>query len=429
MAIGNLSEQDFVEILKRELHPSQPIRSFEHLYGRERQLESIKQALYTPGRQIFIFGDRGVGKTSLAQTAAIQHQSSDKEPIFVSCERRSTFGEVLANILRKMLPVPTQSSQSVVHGGEMSLPGVGKYSGQVKTELQAIGDTSNINNAITLLKYHGASHSKRPMVVIDEFDLLDSPEERQRFADFIKQVGDQEVPVQFIFCGIGTSLDELLNAHTSCYRYLESIELQRLIWSPREEIITRSAEALGIEVDDHSKFRITAISDGFPHYVHLVCLKLYWEMFNDPSQLETSTPDRYAQAINEAVRGIEPHLRRSYDKATMKDRDEYQEILWAVADHSDLTRNTKDIYRSYERIMDVRNKEPMSWRRFIAKLNVLKNENYGSVLKSERRSWYGFSENIVRGYVRLRAEDLGCPLALEHGGPRPLTKIPTLLRG
>ena len=37
------------------------------------------------GRNIFIFGERGVGKTSLAKTAANQYQSSDREFIDVSC--------------------------------------------------------------------------------------------------------------------------------------------------------------------------------------------------------------------------------------------------------------------------------------------------------------------------------------------------------
>jgi NAD(P)-dependent dehydrogenase (short-subunit alcohol dehydrogenase family) len=31
-------------------------------------------------------------------------------------------------------------------------------------------------------------------------------------------VGDQSVPVKLLFCGIGSSLSDLLDAHHSCYR-------------------------------------------------------------------------------------------------------------------------------------------------------------------------------------------------------------------
>src|SRR5208282_6571100 len=63
MAIGTLDETTFVKILQQHLRPSSPVDSFEHLYGRERQLEQIKQAMYSPGRHVFVYGDRGVGKT------------------------------------------------------------------------------------------------------------------------------------------------------------------------------------------------------------------------------------------------------------------------------------------------------------------------------------------------------------------------------
>src|SRR5690349_21737323 len=70
MAIKRLDQERFVQILQQHLRPSSPIESFEHLYGREKQLEQIKQAMFSPGRHVFIYGDRGVGKTSLARTAA-----------------------------------------------------------------------------------------------------------------------------------------------------------------------------------------------------------------------------------------------------------------------------------------------------------------------------------------------------------------------
>ena len=255
---------------------------------------------------------------------------------------------------------------------------------------------------------------RRPVVIVDEFDLLKTEHDQRLFAEFIKQLGDQSVKVAFIFCGIGQSLDGLLSAHASCYRYLEGIELKRLHWSGRREIIDRSSQSLGVAVNEDSRFRIAAISDGYPHYVHLICKKLYWHLFSLPEPVLVATPDHFMVAVRNACASIESHLRLAYDQATMKDDDVYQEILWAVADHYELIRNVDAIPRSYQRIAGEYGKDPLGRTKFVAKLNNLKRERHGCILRSSRRSWYEFSENMLRGYVRLRAEDRGIRLALEH---------------
>src|ERR1700685_4584476 len=97
--INNLSEPEFAEILHRNISPTVPIQSEEHLFGRTKQLNLVQQALYAPGRSIFIYGDRGVGKTSLAQTVAFSHQSATHEPVLLACTPRTTFEELMADAL------------------------------------------------------------------------------------------------------------------------------------------------------------------------------------------------------------------------------------------------------------------------------------------------------------------------------------------
>ena len=51
--------------------------------------------------------------------------------------------------------------------------------------------------------------------------------------------------------------------------------------------------------------------------------------------------------------------------------------------------------------------------------------SHGAILKIERRGWVMFSENLIRGYVRLVAEGGGVRLALEHE-PAPPPKALTV---
>src|SRR3979490_2606956 len=104
MTLERLPEEKFAEIMGRVLSPSRAIETPELLKGRDDQLQEIRRAWYQGGRQIFIYGYRGVGKTSLAQTAAHQHQSADAAPIRVICEKGTTFSRVMHDIFSRAFP-------------------------------------------------------------------------------------------------------------------------------------------------------------------------------------------------------------------------------------------------------------------------------------------------------------------------------------
>src|SRR4051812_41667430 len=125
-----------------------------------------------------------------------------------------------------------------------------------------------------------------PIVVFDEFDLVTDDRDKQLFADLIKQISDQGIGVKLIFKGIGRSISDLLKVHNSTARYLKTIELQRLDIDSRLEIINDCADALKLEVSRDTAIRIAMVSDGFPHYVHLICEKMFWHLFNKPDAVD-----------------------------------------------------------------------------------------------------------------------------------------------
>jgi hypothetical protein len=101
------------------------------------------------------------------------------------------------------------------------------------------------------------------------------------------------------------------------------------------------------------------ISDGFPHYVHLITEKLLWQVFEDTEELHRSQPPHYSKAVAAAVVDIEPHLKAMYEKASMKYKSDYESVLWAVADHHELKRRSTDIFASYTRIMRTMGEEAL----------------------------------------------------------------------
>ncbi|WP_250478862.1 MULTISPECIES: ATP-binding protein [unclassified Caballeronia] len=429
MAINNVDEDELFRVLNTELSASYPVTSPEHLYGREVVLERVRTSLAMLGRQIFIYGDRGVGKTSLAQTAAFRYQSADDSPVITSCHKDSTFETVMQDVIRKLRrddPYVTKRTAQTKTGltggltkGPLSLGMTGEKSAQKEeTPTPAVPDA---NAAATLMLHEARGNSTQRLVVIDEFDVMGTAQ-RSHFADFLKQVGDQRVPVKFIFCGIGETVDDLLEAHGSANRYFDGVKVERLNVTSRWEIIDNSAKALGLSVDDEVRHRIAAISDGFPVYIHRICEKLYQVVFNLEPTIEVIDVTHLDAAITETILSIEHFIRKPYDSAIMRDDgDALERILWALADHSDLTRTQKSIHVSLAKILDALNVPPIGEKDFVRLIAKLRGGKEPIVqLHKGRRGLNEFRENIFRGYVRLRAEARGIRLALDYAsGPDP----------
>jgi uncharacterized protein len=422
MAIGKLTETSFVAILEAHLRPSRPVDTTELLFGREAALDRMQEAFSSAGRQVFIYGDRGVGKTSVAKTAGFVLNPADSEPVYVIAGPGTSFQSLMKDIFRRLVEPDKHEITKRVKSVSADMKVV-KAQSTVESTSGGIPDMPDVNSAIFALQSACGSRQSRRVVIIDEFDQLESEIDKQLFAQLIKQLGDQDVHACFIFVGIGRSIDGLLRGHESCYRYIESVQLDRLNFSGRWEIIDKCSQALGVTVNQDSRFRIAQISDGFPHYVHLVGQKLFWSAFRDEYLVTEIEPRHYIDAVRSAVLSVEAHLKQQYEVATKKYKDEYEEVLWAVADHYELARNTEAIFGSYRRVMDLRYKEPMKRRTLSIRLNALKSDMCGQILVSPQRSWFEFRDSMERGYVRLRAEDVGVRLAIEHESaidpPRP----------
>ena len=167
MALPNLSEHEFAGRLSEYISFSEPIDSIEHLFGREEELVTIKRALFVPGRHVFIFGDRGVGKSSLAATAATQYQSVDAPYIDIGCGTETTMFTVVANIVYKAFDIDRIFEKSKTTKKGISFRGLslgGATTAKVKDIKAQIDD---IVDAVEFIRLVADHHSESPIVVIE----------------------------------------------------------------------------------------------------------------------------------------------------------------------------------------------------------------------------------------------------------------------
>ncbi len=187
--IKGFSEEEFGKAIHQHVRPSSPIDTLELLKGREKELAEIKRALFATGRHIFIFGDRGIGKSSLAQTAAYQYQSADNAIIQVGCTKISTFLGIMENIAKKL----AESLESVEWQtkASLNLKVVTLECGKTEKTSYSTPSVFSMDDALDVISDITEIHSERPVIVIDEFDAI-AKEERFLFAEFIKKWATQE---------------------------------------------------------------------------------------------------------------------------------------------------------------------------------------------------------------------------------------------
>lgn len=411
MSIPHISEEDFRALIAENFTPSDEIRTPERLFGRQKNLTAIDRALNSPGRQIFVYGDRGVGKSSLAITAAFMHTGSKNVPIYVPCGRLSGFSDVIQAVGNRTIDIVERFEKPATGRGlNLNVPVLGGFGVTAGTPgSSTIPAPTTIDEALDVIRYVATKRQGRLVVVIDEMERIEKIEERDKFAEFIKNIPTLGNEVRFIFCGIASDVNELLNAHPSAGRILETIQLERLRHDALWKIITTVSEKLSVSVDHNMLVRISQISDGFPHFVHLIGDTMFWNVFDDQDPVKTVGHRHFRAGIKGALSRSDVVLRSNYLKAVQKTKNklEYEEALWALADTTSDQRQVQEIYdSSYIRIMHNRGGRPIRPRDAVnQRLLSLRGESHGRIVVGHGSGWFSFRENLMRGYVRLRAED------------------------
>jgi Cdc6-like AAA superfamily ATPase len=265
MSLRGVTDEDLKAVLSENLTPSDSIKTPERLFGREKTLRTIDRAFASPGRQIFIFGDRGVGKTSLALTAAYLHTGVENLPVYVMCGKTNNFGQTIQAIGNALIPVEQRMEKPSSGGGfNFNLPGgmggVGMSGGTQSAA--TIPVPQSLNEALDIIRYVAAKRNTTTIVIVDELERIDSTPEREKFAEFIRNIPELNANVRFIFCGIMHDVTELLQSHPSAGRILETIELKRLNHDDLWKILSVVATKLNVELQQEALIRIGQVSDG-----------------------------------------------------------------------------------------------------------------------------------------------------------------------
>lgn len=412
-----MEQSELFEKIKLNLQPERPIRSLEFLRGRSEEFEAtVRELRYFDGIP-FVFGHRGVGKTSLARTAAQIATKSDREHIYVACAPGSTMLELFREVGEGMLALAIKFGvkKVVKEKFEVQLSMNPYVKASIENGMPELGEFKDVNAAVRTLKALDdiLPDSRQTVVVIDELEELNQ-DDRNALAFLIKQVGDQEFSTRFMLVGIAENVHELIGTHESVPRYLTEVPLKPLIAQDLINIVDDAAKVLNVEVSRELLFRIAIIGNGFPYYAHLIGKTLLIEAVVNQSDLITR--DIYRTGIRKAISQSLQELKVSYEAAIQRGEDHFKHMVWALADFDVVDIRIDDWKARYLELC-----RRFSWAstedsKFTNASNNMRNEGYGNIIRitpakygsSETRYRFRrFTNPLMKGYVRLEAENEG----------------------
>jgi hypothetical protein len=168
-------------------------------------------------------------------------------------------------------------------------------------------------------------------VIFDEFDRLGAAagKDRALFADTIKTLSDRVGPATVVIVGVADDVGELIREHRSVERALVQVRMPRMSREELAEIATRGIKSARMRIGKASVDRITALSQGLPHYTHLLTQLAAQAALADRRD-DVNARDVDA-AVERAVDRAQQSVTEAYYRATAGDGDARRRVLVACA--------------------------------------------------------------------------------------------------
>lgn len=358
--------------------PSAPIDNVQLFAERPTETMACIKAFFQKGRHIALYGERGVGKTSLANIVPSIIRNANVpslDAIRVDCNTGDSFNSIWRKVFRRLrLEIPTQ----IEFGGR---------------------DPIDPDELAFLLQQLPA----QTLLVIDEFDRVEDDEALSLLADTVKAFSDHALPATLMFVGVAHSLSALLGEHESIFRSVEQVPMRRMSKHEIGAALDRGFEAIDdLVLEPDARRQIIYTAEGLPHYAHLL---------GGGAAESAVEDDRNQVSLNDVSRAeesvIQTHSMVSdYRHATQSPQPGhlFEEVLLACA------YAPRDSL-GYFRPADLREPlsaivgRPMGIPNFQRHLNELSSESRHALRKEgqERHYVYRFREPLLQPYVKMMA--------------------------
>jgi energy-coupling factor transporter ATP-binding protein EcfA2 len=364
--------------LSQGFTPARPVNKADLFAGREEQISGCISAIFQDGLHIVVYGERGVGKTSLANVLP-EIISSMKHPTLgaarIDCSTTTDYDGLWFQACRD-LGAPWPDHELV--------------------EPEAI-------------RHHLAGIAKSLLIVFDELDRFRGQEEAlAKFADTIKTLSDHDVDATLMLVGVADSVDGLIGNHASIVRCLMPIEMPRMRPDECRAILERGYAFAEMSAAPKVQDEIIHMAEGLPHFVHMLGLNAGKIAAEDDR--DDVTESDLLKGIGEAIKN---HVVMSqYKRATDSPQPGhlYEKVLFAcaLAEKNEFGEfRASDVSKPLALIMG---KERVGIPTFARHLTEFSTPSRGAVLMklgSHHNHRYRFQDPFLQPFAKLVALKTG----------------------
>jgi len=378
--------------LNEAFTPGAPVNNADLFAGRLPQMQRIFRAITQRGFHVVLFGERGVGKTSLANVTSRTLQDAGAVVAKVTCDAGDTFTSVWRRALKE---INFASSRTQI--------GFAGLVESLQTPLsEYLPSVANPDDVRRLLE--AASTEKPVLVVLDEFDRIVDKLSATLISDTIKALSDNGVNATVLIIGVADSVEHLIEGHQSIERALVQIPMPRMSNEEVRQILDKGSQKLAMNFDVQAQERIVELAQGVPFVAHLLGLHSAEAAIRKDSAVVNGAFVKLG--INASLDQWHESIKRDYYAATKSHQpgNIYREVLLAcaLADLDELGYFTAGSVR--DPLRDVVHRD-LDIPNFAQHLKAFCEEDRGPILTREgqQRRWrYRFNSPLMRPYVIMR---------------------------
>jgi Cdc6-like AAA superfamily ATPase len=367
--------------------PGAPIDEFALFAGRQTQIQRLSDTVMSKGRHAVLFGERGVGKTSLSNIFRFGLPHPDRVVhVYVQCTASDTFNDIWMKALRRIAFI---------------------RDGQEYIAADLIRGIVTPDELELALANFSAGHI--PVLVFDEFDRVRDTSAAGAMSETIKHLSNSPVPCTIILVGVADNVTDLIAEHHSISRALVQIRMPRMNPDELKEIVTSRLRGTPITITSDALWRISYLASGLPFYSHALGQASALKAIERCST--KITEELVNESINDSFDDLDQSLIDSYVKAITETRkgNIFKQVLaaCALADQDDLGRfSAANVEKPLSAIMG----RPMSAPAFSFHLNQLCSGVRGLILaKTGNRSHFRFrfEQPMIQPYIIMKSLSAG----------------------
>jgi Cdc6-like AAA superfamily ATPase len=362
-----------------------PVDEDDLFAGRSSEVLKMLRTVMERSRHVVLYGERGVGKTSLSNIFWKRFSKNLRSFIVarVQAGPHDDFSSLWIRALEELQAAGITAGKAEYVQFDVNYEII--TPSHVRRELQKIGV-----NAI-------------PIIIIDEYNEMKNGGAKNLTANLIKELYDFSVTATVIIVGVAENVSELIEDHASIGRALVQVPLSRMSESELREIIKKRADRTPMIFSDDAVWTIVVLSRGLPFFTQT--LSKHAAISAIEHRRTTISTDDVDSAMTKFIDDTEVSFREAYRAATQSNQDNFfkQSLLACALARTDDEGffTPADVVEPYSAIM----KDVKRIAHFEKHLRRFSSEEGGKILikrGGERQQTFRFSDPMMQPYVIIR---------------------------